>query len=72
MTNPDNRDVPDAMTVSEAAEMCRVNKKTIYAAIQRGEFPSSKIGGVIRCYRPDVINWLRGSTSTPQPNRSTR
>ena len=60
---------PDAMTVAEAAALCRVNKKTIYGAIQRGEFPSSRIGGTIRCYRPDVIAWLRSNGRVSQSTR---
>ena len=59
----------EILTVKEVAALCRVSPKTIYGAIRRNEFPSSKIGGTIRCYRPDIIEWLRGNGRVLQSPR---
>ena len=46
------------MNVDELAALLRVDRKTVYAAIQDGTIPGVKrIGRTIRIYRPVVLEW---------------
>ena len=48
----------DMLTVEEAAALLRLNKKTVYAAIQQGTFPGVfKVGRAIRIRRDALTNW---------------
>lgn len=55
---------PDAkpktvLTVDEAAEMLRVDRKTIYRAIEDGEIPGViRLGRVIRVCRLTLERWM--------------
>jgi excisionase family DNA binding protein len=57
------------LTVDELAELFRVERKTVYAAIALGEIPGvRRIGSIIRASREAVLGWLaqgrgRGSHS---------
>lgn len=52
-------DTGQVLTVEELAMMLRINRKTLYAAIGRGEVPGvRRIGGTIRISRDAVIAWL--------------
>ncbi len=49
----------DVLTVDELASLLRVNRKTCYAAIGRGEIPGARrIGTTIRISRSRVMRWL--------------
>ncbi len=53
---------PTIITVDELAVLLRVERKTAYAAIARGEIPGARrIGGVIRISRDAVLDWLAQS-----------
>jgi excisionase family DNA binding protein len=48
------------MTVDELAALLRVNRKTAYDAIARGEIPGvRRIGRTFRASREAVLAWLR-------------
>ena len=48
------------MTVDELAALLRVNRKSIYDAIARGEIPGvRRIGRTFRASREAVLAWLR-------------
>jgi excisionase family DNA binding protein len=50
---------PAVLTVDELAALLRCNRKTVYAAIARGEVPGvRRIGGAIRVHREAVLRWL--------------
>lgn len=49
-----------AITVDEAAELLRVDRKTVYDAIKTGQLPSLTIGRVIRLSEAKVIALLEG------------
>jgi excisionase family DNA binding protein len=50
---------PPVLTVEELAALLRIERKTAYAAIRRGEIPGARrIGGVIRISRERVLAWL--------------
>ena len=51
--------LPPVLTVDELAGLLRVERKTAYAAIARGEIPGvRRLGGVIRVSRDTVLAWL--------------
>jgi excisionase family DNA binding protein len=61
---------PEVMTVDELADFMRVDRKSIYAAIQRREIPGvTKLGKTIRIHRPTVVAWLRDGQSAPRSRR---
>lgn len=50
--------LPLLLTVAEVAGLLRLNRKTIYAMIARGELPGvRRFGRAIRLHRPTVIRW---------------
>jgi excisionase family DNA binding protein len=50
---------PDVLTVDELAALLRVERKTAYAAIARGEIPGvRRIGTRLRISRTAVLTWL--------------
>lgn len=46
------------LTVPEVAEMLRVSPKTLYVWVERGDFPSLRVGGRIRFDPLGVRRWL--------------
>jgi len=63
----------DIMTVDEAAEYLRVNRKTIYDAIKNGELPGAKsVRGTIRIHKPTVIAWLASEDVPLKQRKRTR
>jgi excisionase family DNA binding protein len=53
------QDVPDVLTVREAAALLRVERKTIYELAARGALPGvRRLGRLIRISRSAVMGWL--------------
>lgn len=53
------KDASTIMTVDEAADVLRVNRKTVYDLVNSGELPGArKIGRVIRLCRRSLLQWL--------------
>ena len=47
------------LTVDELAALLRVNRKTVYDALSRGEIPGARrVGTTYRILRAAVIDWL--------------
>jgi excisionase family DNA binding protein len=47
------------LTVDEVADLLRVNRKSVYNAIARGEIPGvRRFGTAIRLSRESVLRWL--------------
>ncbi|NVB39584.1 helix-turn-helix domain-containing protein [Pseudenhygromyxa sp. WMMC2535] len=58
----DHSSSPEVMTADEVASLLRVNRKTIYEAVQRDEIPGVvRIGRVLRFHREAVLTWIRTS-----------
>jgi excisionase family DNA binding protein len=52
-------DAPLVLTVQESAKILRVNEKTIYDMVARGELPGAKkVGRSIRISRRVLMRWL--------------
>ena len=62
---------PAILTVDELAALLRVERKTVYAAITRGDIPGvRRVGRSIRISRDAVLNWLRTAhVRAPHPRR---
>jgi excisionase family DNA binding protein len=64
-TAPSTADSPslnskEVLTVDEVAALLRLNRKTVYEALARGEIPARRIGTTYRISRAAVLEWLRG------------
>ncbi|MGH7283565.1 MAG: helix-turn-helix domain-containing protein [Polyangiaceae bacterium] len=63
--------LPEVLTVNEVARLLRVNRKTVYRAIERGEFPCARrIGNTIRVARDAMLRWLDGQAGVSPLKKS--
>jgi excisionase family DNA binding protein len=61
-TPPANQ--PEFLTVDEAADLLRVDRKTVYSMIDRRELPGArKVGRVLRVHRRTLIDAFVASGS---------
>ena len=51
-------DVPELMTVTEAAKYLRIGRNTAYNLVDSGKLPSIRLGKQIRIYKDDLIDLL--------------
>jgi excisionase family DNA binding protein len=51
-------EAPDVLTLAEAAELLRVDEKTVAAMADSGELPARKLGDEWRLTRSAVLRWL--------------
>jgi excisionase family DNA binding protein len=66
-------DTPAVLTVDELAALLRVDRKTVYAAIARGEIPGvRRIGSLLRVPRDRVLAWLSQGQDRVSRSRRTR
>jgi excisionase family DNA binding protein len=63
---------PPVLTVDELAALLRVERKTVYAAIARGEIPGvRRVGSLLRVSRDSVLTWLaQGQDRVSRSRRS--
>ncbi|PTL79769.1 helix-turn-helix domain-containing protein [Vitiosangium sp. GDMCC 1.1324] len=55
---------PEFLTVDEAAALLRVNRKTLYESIRRGEVPGAvHLGRSVRLRRSVLLSWTPGNSS---------
>jgi excisionase family DNA binding protein len=61
------------LTVEELAALLRVNRKTVYDALARGEIPGARrIGATYRILRVAVLRWLADGQGRAPRSRSVR
>ena len=61
------------LTVDELADLLRLNRKTIYEAIDRGEIPGvRRIGESYRIHRATVLEWFASSQGRVSHSRRHR
>ena len=60
------------LNVDELAQLLRLNRKTVYTMIQRGEVPGvRRFGRTYRIHRDTVLGWLaEGQGRAPRKRRS--
>jgi excisionase family DNA binding protein len=64
---------PSVLTAEELAALLRVNRKTVYEALARGEIPGARrIGATYRIHRSRVLEWLASSQGRVPRSRSDR
>ncbi len=64
---------PAVITVEELAVLLRVNRKTVYEALARGDIPGAKrIGVTYRIHRDAVLTWLASSQDRAARSRRNR
>jgi excisionase family DNA binding protein len=63
--------LPSVLTVDEVAALLRVNRKTVYELIGRGEIPGARrLGRALRFSRDAVLDWLRQGCGSRSSRRS--
>ena len=68
---PPAPELPEVLTVDELAALLRLNRKTVYDALKRGEIPGVRlVAGRYRIHRDTVLAWL--SQGQGRDSRSTR
>ncbi|WP_086001247.1 helix-turn-helix domain-containing protein [Plesiocystis pacifica] len=51
--------LPEFLKAEELAALLRVNRKTVYEAVARGEIPGAvRVGRVLRFQRDAVLEWI--------------
>ncbi len=53
---------PSVLTLVEAADLLRLDRKTVEELVARGELPGRKIEEEYRFFRPALEAWLQGTT----------
>jgi excisionase family DNA binding protein len=62
LSTVDLGDEPSVFTADEVARLLRVNIKTVYDAVRRGELPGARrIGNTLRFGRGPLMKWLNGA-----------
>lgn len=56
--------VNDILTVSEAAELLRIPRSSVYKLAQQGKIPAQKVGRHWRFHRETLLNWVAGQSSS--------
>lgn len=62
---------PPILTVEELAALLRLDHKTVYAMVNRGEIPGvRRFGRTLRIHRDTVLQWMaNGQGQAPRPRR---
>jgi len=64
---------PAVLTVDELAALLRVNRKTVYDALARGDIPGARrIGATYRILRDAVLEWLASGQDRVSRSRRFR
>ncbi len=61
----------DIMTIREVAEYLKLNEKTTYRLVSKGQIPGFKIGGARRFRKSDIDSWINNQCSNSQPERKS-
>lgn len=57
-------EIPDVLTVSEAAEFLRISRPTLVELVAQGVLPGRKLGNQWRFYKQSLIRYLSGEALT--------
>ena len=58
---------PDVLDVREAAELLRVERKTVYAMAAANVIPHRRVGRLLRFSRAALLAWLAGHATGRDP-----
>ena len=59
--------LPDMLTAKDLEGLLQIDRKTIYAYVQRGLIPYIRIESNVRFSKHQVLEWLRERTFQPRP-----
>ncbi len=59
--------LPDMLTAKDLEGLLQIDRKTIYAYVQRGLIPYIRIESNVRFSKHQVLQWLRERTFEPRP-----
>jgi excisionase family DNA binding protein len=57
-------ELPDMATVPEVAALLRLSSNQVYLLVKRGDIPSVRLGGAIRCSKRALVAWM---DAAPEP-----
>lgn len=60
--------LPEILTVDEAAELLRIPRSTVYKLAQLGKIPAQKVGRHWRFHRDTLVNWIAGKKNPDEKN----
>ena len=64
--------LPPILKAAEVASLLRVDRKTLYEAVQRDEIPGViRVGRCLRFHRDAVLSWL-SPNSAPSPTKRNK
>ena len=67
----DESKLPEFLTVGEAAELLRLDRKTVYSMIQRRELPGARrCGRTYRIHRPTMLMSFRADLRRDRRRKS--
>ena len=73
MSESQSDELPEVLTADELAALLRIDRKSAYAALARGEIPGARrIGRTIRVSRDAVLNWLADGQGRVSHSRRKR
>lgn len=53
-----NNSTIEVLTVDDLADLFKVSKPIAYELVSRNDFPSFKVGKLIRIYKSELMRWL--------------
>ena len=59
-------DTPELLTARELEAMLKIDKKTIYAYVQRGLIPYVKIQSNVRFPKHEILSWIQDQSHRPK------
>jgi excisionase family DNA binding protein len=59
--------LPDMLSAKDLEALLQIDRKTIYAYVQRGIIPYSRIGSTVRFSKHQVLRWLEERSFQPRP-----
>ncbi len=59
--------LPEMLTAKDLEALLQIDRKTIYAYVQKGLIPYMRIESNVRFSKHQVLEWLRERTFEPRP-----
>jgi len=60
------------ITITELAEILKVNAKTIYQWCEVGQIPCIKLNGCLRFDLEEILDWIKKNSKTPSTDYNIR
>ncbi len=63
-------DLPDVITIQEAADALRINRRSVKALMDDNKIEYRKIGRIYRIRKTALLNYLGDNTEEPNQSKS--